>query len=631
MKPRILQHASLRCAWFAAWCVAALAAQGATGPVGPTYPVSDFVVEYALDHPRHIPEVDVLDLEVGLTSVGSAYTAPRPVDRTVRMRLSSLPEGAQLTATAIQHINQYIVSTFNRSGYNGVIVTVPDIDEQTGRDLRPGGDTQLHLRIWTGRVSRVATLADGPRFASLTVDERTNHHAHEWIRERAPVQPGGERGLLDVHALEEYAAALSRHRGRRVDVELSPGPVTGTSDVTLRVAENKPWSVYAQYSNTGTSSTTKNRERFGFSHDQLLSRDDSLRVDYTTGDFDEVTAVNGSYEGPFSLAAPRLRFRLRGLYSKFDASEVGIVDTSSDLHGEQWLGEGDLIANVLQRDELFVDLSAGARYHQMRVNQSDLLGSGGLPLNRLDRATVDYVVPSVGVQVERSTRISDLHLALGVDAGFTDASKEERAVLGNEPADKDFVLVRGDGSYSFYLEPLIDRFAWEDPSTPESSTLAHEIALSLRGQWALDHRLVPQYQQIAGGFFSVRGYKQASVAGDSLLLGSAEYRLHLPRLFAPAPPPAVPVLGRFRWRPEAVYGQSDWDLIFRLFSDAAQVWVSHPVADESDESLLSVGGGVELQLLRNLSLRLDAGRALSNAGGSEAGDMRGHVLATLVY
>ena len=78
-------------------------------PLGPTYPVSEFEIEYALDHPRHMPEQEILDLEIGLSSAGAAYTAPRPVDRTVRLRLASLPRGAILSATAIQHINQFIV------------------------------------------------------------------------------------------------------------------------------------------------------------------------------------------------------------------------------------------------------------------------------------------------------------------------------------------------------------------------------------------------------------------------------------------------------------------------------------------------------------------------------------------
>ena len=324
---------------------------------GPVFPVGAFVVEYALDHPRHIDPEDLLELEVGLTSLGLAYVAPRPVDRTVRMRLSSIPDGASFSATAIQHITQFVVSTFNRRGFNGIIVTVPDIDEETGTDLRPRGETTLRLRIWTGRITRLTSVADGERFEDLGVEQRTNHTAHGWIRDRAPVQPGGLRGLLDVEALEDYAAEISRHPGRRVDVALDPGDLPGTTDVNLRIAETKPWVVYAQYSNTGTTSTTRNRERFGFLHNQATGRDDIFRIDYTTGDFSDVHAVVASYTGPFSLRLPELRFRVAGLYSEFDSSEVGFVD--SDFHGEQALGEAQIVYNFFFRDYqkvLLVDL-----------------------------------------------------------------------------------------------------------------------------------------------------------------------------------------------------------------------------------------------------------------------------------
>jgi hemolysin activation/secretion protein len=71
--------------------------------------------------------------------------------------------------------------------------------------------------------------------------------------------------------------------------------------------------------------------------------------------------------------------------------------------------------------------------------------------------------------------------------------------------------------------------------------------------------------------------------------------------------------------------------VLRLFSDTGQVYQSDAFAGEDDESLLAVGGGVELLLLHNLSLRFDAGHVLSDAGSSEAGDTRGHAMATIVY
>lgn len=619
------QSASLRWGRVVVGCalavLASALARAATRPLGPSYPVSSFEISYALDHPKQLDPRDLLDLEVGLTAVGDTYTAPRPVDRTVRMRLSSLPASAHFTATAIQHIDRYIVSTLNRAGYNGVVVTVPDIDERTGRDLRGGGRTSLRLRVWIGRVARLTTLADGARFGSESLAERTDNTAHEWIRERSPVQPGGIHGLLDIRALEDYAARLSRQPGRRVDVELSAGPRPGTSDVNLRIAERRPWTAYAQYANTGTSATTKNRERFGLVDDQLLGRDDVLRLDYTTGDFREVHTASASYDSPFSLDAPGLRYLLRGIYSTFDASEVGFV--GGRFLGSQILSEGNVRWNALQDGAFFLDLNAGTRYHWMQVENRQL-GS------RKDSAS--FWIPTVGVSGERHTRTSNLDLAVNVDYGISNNSQDQLETMGNPRVDNRFTLVRWDAGYSFYLEPLVDRYAWEDPGTPESSTLAHEVAMSVRGQWAVNARLVPQEQAIAGGLFTVRGYKQAAAAGDSAVIGSAEYRFHLPRALAPDPePPQLPIIGRFRVRRESVFGNPDWDLILRLFTDAARVVPTRPNDTEQSETLFSWGAGVEMQLLQHLSLRFDGGNVLETVGSSRRGDIRGHVLATVVY
>ncbi len=225
-----------------------------------------------------------------------------------------------------------------------------------------------------------------------------------------------------------------------------------------------------------------------------------------------------------------------------------------------------------------------------------------------------------------------LRFGLDVEGGLTDASEEDRAILGRDEPAKDFVRLQFDGSCSFYLEPLINRRAWEDPSTPRSSTLAHEMAVLLRGQWAFGYRLVPQYQQIAGGLYTVRGYDQAEAAGDNLALGSLEYRFHLPRIVSPDPtPPEVPGMGEFRARPQHVWGRPDWDLILRVFTDAAYVTQSDRRDNESDDLLWSAGAGLELQVLRNLTLRLDAGYVLRTVGDSERGDTRGHLVATLLY
>lgn len=623
--------------WLLALAAAFAAAPAAALQYERSYPVDRFEIEYALDHPRHIPVGELLDLEVGLRADEGRFEAPRPVDRTVRMRLSALPRNASFSASALLHINQYLVATFNRRGYNGVLVTVPDVEDGSGRDLRPSGDTTLRLRVWTGRITRVTSIADGERWGGLGVDERTNHAAHAWIRERSPVRPGGPRGLLSVQALEDFAAETSRHPGRRVEVELEPGPRTGTTAVNLRVVENKPWIAWAQYRNTGTSSTTHDRESFGFRHDQLTGRDDILDLVYTTGNFDEVHAVAGLYEAPFALTAPEWRFGLRGGYSRFDTREAGIVSTG--LRGREASAGGEISRQLWQRHALFLDAAVGADWERLRLENATLGES----------VETDYGLARGELRLERDTVASTLRGALAVVGGFTDApsgsitppdsslpSTPEFDVFGTPDADEDFVLTRLDLRWAAYLEPLLFPRQWEDPSTPGSSTLAHEVAVSMRGQYAFGHRLIPQYQEVAGGFDTVRGYAQSAAVGDDVVGGTAEYRLHLPRLLGltDKSPPTLPGIGSFRVRPTHVYGFPDWDLVLRLFSDASYLHTSDPFPSEPDATLWSVGGGVELRVLRYLNLRADVGTALTDIDGTrrgEQGDTRAHLAATVLY
>ena len=138
---------------------------------------------------------------------------------------------------------------------------------------------------------------------------------------------------------------------------------------------------------------------------------------------------------------------------------------------------------------------------------------------------------------------------------------------------------------------------------------------------------------MVGGLHSVRGYAQSILAGDTALLGSIEYRLHVPRLFYPKSRPLlVPFLGEFRDRPPYVYGSPDWDLILRAFFDVADVRPSHGSAFETAQSIKSVGGGVELQLLRNLNVRFDIGVALDDVPRlASRGSIEPHLSITVLY
>jgi hemolysin activation/secretion protein len=184
-----------------------------------------------------------------------------------------------------------------------------------------------------------------------------------------------------------------------------------------------------------------------------------------------------------------------------------------------------------------------------------------------------------------------------------------------------------------FLELLLNREAWEDPSTPESSTLAHEVALSFRGQYAFDKRLIPQVEQVLGGLYTVRGYPESVIAGDTALIGSVEYRYHVPRALEIEPEPRELFGETFRTAPQYVYGHPDWDLILKGFVDIGRSIISDPFSFEDDETLIGAGIGVELLYRRNLNVRLDWGFALEDLDSRDvnSGSNRLHLVATILF
>jgi hypothetical protein len=598
---------------------------------GTSYPVSAFQIEYALDAPGQPDPQELLDLEVELRESATGFVAPDPAAPGTRIRLGSVPPGALFHPGGLRQVNRTLLQAFTDRGIGGVVVTMPELDERSGRDLRPAGETRLRVRIWTGRIENVATLAEGERWEGESLEARSNRPEHAWIRDGSPVTAGGDDALLRPQEIEDYAARLSRQPNRRVRPTLRPGQLPGTSRLEYHVAEQKPWLVYAQLSNTGTDATTKRRERFGFVHHQLTGRDDVLRLDYVTGDFDSVHGVYGEYGGPI-FRLPRLRWRVDGSWSQYDASEVGVVD--DDFGGDQWSTGGRLQANVFQYREIFVDLFAGAEWQRIGVD-NDTTGD----------ETDNFFLPNGGIYSERVGEVWSYVAEAGVDHNVSslagtdngpDIGEEgELARLGGGlDADADFTRATWQGEVSLYVPPLLRRMTWFSESELGAYDYAHEMVFSSHGQYAFGAHLIPQLQEIVGGLYSLRGYDQSATAGDDVAIVTAEYRVHLPRLLDPSPESAVPVpaIGRFRYRPENAFAFPDWDFIVRGFVDWAYV-KEHGDLDRGDQKLHSLGFGAELRVLRNLSARLDLAWAQKRLEDNDPGldKPKIHGVVTLYY
>ena len=286
---------------------------------GPSYQISRFVVEYKSSHPDHPPVEELMEAQVTLGTTPAGYTAPVEWMPTVTMKVSDIAAGnsGRFTRSAINAVGAAIINKLSERGFAGSFVQISpdDIDPSTLADKRGATRTDMRLIVWTGRVGAVRTIAAGDRWADELENDpgvRINNPdlAQAHIRELSPLQPGD---LLRKDALDNYVFRLNRHPDRRVDVALSPGEQEEDVVVDYLVSENKPWTVYAQFSNTGTKTTNSWRERFGFVDNQLTGHDDILRLDYSTAAFSASHAVLASYE--FPIITNYLRVRGYGAYT----------------------------------------------------------------------------------------------------------------------------------------------------------------------------------------------------------------------------------------------------------------------------------------------------------------------------
>lgn len=580
---------------------------------GAVYPVAGLRIGYQQlrNGAPNLTEAGGLPIVLGEGTSG--YVAPGAGGKQVTLRLADLAGSTPRTfhASAIRAIGEQLVHWFNDRGLVGVFV-VPDpkqIDPADGRDLRPTGQKQLTLLVYLSVVKDLRTVASGARVPDA---EKVNNPAHEMIRRKSPVQPttaatsqAGKTDLLKKDELDDYVFRLNRHPGRRVDLAISAADQPGNVTLDYLVAEARPWFAFFELSNTGTRDTSVWREHLGFTQNQVTGHDDILTIDYNTAGFDKSHAVYTSYDFPI-LGVYKLRGRGYGSFSNFTASDVGAIN--QQFNGEEILGGAELSLNVFQHRDAFIDIVGGARYQRERVDNK----VPGQAFNKLlNRGTAEFIVPYAGLRYFRGGETASSHASLQFLYGSTGARRAQLDRLRTN-ADSEFLILQGDYSTSFFLEPLLNAAAFR---SGQSGSLANEIAFTVRGQYSLKNdRLVPEMESTAGGFYSVRGYPESVAAGDQSVIGTIEYRYHIPRgLPVTAAAQESHLFGKpFHGRPTETYGRPDWDLILRGFFDAGAVYNNRKLAFERDNSLYGAGVGVEFQFRQNIDLRADWGVALTD-------------------
>jgi hemolysin activation/secretion protein len=607
------------------------------------YPVWPFEVGYFSPHPDLPPVSVFMNLDVTLSSDGLMWSvAAENEANSMTVTLGQLNESGPMcfSPQAIQAINAQLGDVLIDDGLLGVRVApasaqIVATGPQAGDDLRTG--TGLQVGVDVGRVAEIRTLAAGDR---ISEDERVDHERHTDIASGSPLKaPNGDEekhgDLLRQEQLDDYLYFLSRHPGRDVEASVASSQFVGGISLEYTVSEAKPWTAWFQYGNTGTKSEGYQRYRFGYYTTQATGNDDILSLQYVTSNLSDTNAVMGSYEAPIGLDG-RLRAGVNGSWSQYFADQFGVFGPGSffddAFNGHSWSAGGELRWNAYQEGAFFMDVIGGMRLQHLSTS-NNLAASLGIPgLPTADQAS--FLIPYGMLHADRAGEWSQFDATVGLEGNVLSHSQDTLEVVGlrANPANQ-WVRFNGQMSFSTYLEPLIDSDGWSDPSTPKTSTLAHELYGKVSGQYSFGNRLMPQFQEVVGGPGTNRGYPVYIVAGDDVLNVTGEYRFHLPRTFDPNSTPSKLLGEPFRMAPQYVYGRPDWDLVLLGFIDASWVGQTNARFEENGGTLVSTGVGLDLILKTNFRVRLDWGWALESLqnGLYDAGQNRLYVQASLYF
>jgi len=380
-------------------------------------------------------------------------------------------------------------------------------------------------------------------------------------------------------AAQAEISDVNRNPDRRVTPVLRAGKVPGTIDIDLKVTETPPIHATVEANNDHAQGTTEERVSSTLRFSNLWQLGHAVSATYLVApnrkEDSEVFA--GSYLAP--VWGTPWTVLVFGYNSNSDIASLG---------GASVLGKGYSIGvrGIYQLPPLgsaSQSLTVGLDYKNF--DETITLGStSAAPLE----SPIRYVPITGAYGINRSDDVSSSNLTVSVSAGLRGIGSDSSDYFDKRAyATANFVHLNLDGDHTQTLKD------------------GTSVFLRLSGQLS-DQPLISAEQFSAGGLTTVRGYLQSETVGDNGVFASAELRT----------PNLSPMLGEVVSR-----FVDDWR--FYTFVDGAQTWVIKPLPDQdASSSLISVGLGARLQLLRYLYGDLLIGLPMSDTLATRADDPR---------
>lgn len=489
---------------------------------------------------------------------------PAPLERALAPFL-----GQPVSRKLIADIQAAVARVYRAEGYPFMSVTVPP-QEITGGILT--------FRVVEFRTGAVVVQGADPSLA-----------------QRVRAVPG-ER--INAPALDEDLAWLNRTPYRSVSGVFAPGDEVGQSTLTLEVTEQKPWQVFAGWSNTGTHATGFDRSFAGFGAALPALRDSFISY--------QATGSWNFWQDPASVGAGPDQ---PNYYSQAARLVLGVGDRQSleivpsYVATRQTGAEADFAYRNSTLEVPVLYRTAISNFLPGRYLGDLILGTSFKTVSRTSYfaerdiggadAGLFNLIAGWSISRPDAFGLTNLELRLvGNPGGVVDGNNAQSWSQYSAGRITDVNYVYGGADIS-RVTRLPGGYSW---NSQFSGILAGEA--------------LPDTEQISlGGMFATRGYTLDDGNADTGFFWRNELRT--PTL------PGLSALG--------VAGARD-QLSPYLFLDVG--WghnysyqgVIGPVAS-FDVSMAGVGAGIDYAFAGNLTASLVAGVALTDAGYTQPGDV----------
>jgi hemolysin activation/secretion protein len=383
--------------------------------------------------------------------------------------------------------------------------------------------------------------------------------------------PGLKSGTVpDTKELSRELIVANEHPSKQVTIRMKHSTVANSLDAELTVKDQRPWQFFTGLNNIGTDETGEYRVTGGYQHTNLLGRDDSFTLSYTTspGHFSDVKQYGANYRFPLYALSGSLSF----YYSKSDV-DSGTIEQVFDVSGAGKFSGGSYTHTFRNRNNYRHRLSLGIDDKSFENN----IDFQGVPLGVNVRSRPLTLTYSGEWRMERASVNFQMNYVRNLNGGN-----------------------RNNGA-TYAAARLGASQTWEALRFLSSGNVSLPKGWLLKGIFSgqyTNEPLISGEQFGLGGANSVRGFEERAVTGDRGVRFSLE-----------------------AWTPPLKYN-------VRLlgFLDAGYTkTVDVPIGQIDDDTIASIGLGLRWQWNGKLSVNIDYGHEVNAASVANAGGVKSHL------